>query len=240
MLNVPIGLSESPHAAQSERPALHAGHYAQIASSSRAILKARKADRVAGFSGIAILLGGLVFLPFSLGSGFGIALGIALIVIGWRELALRKDVRSLDPLGFGRLARNQVALAVVLTGYGISRLVGPVPTMDSVNTAGLGGMADDLDQTVQRIALLSHYGVGGGIIFFAWLVQGGQAVYYARVGRSVRKAHARFPVWVMRVHAASWGGRVPAHAGEPDAPVAPSPNPASDDENTPQMGMSAA
>ncbi|GEM_PF-2686489 len=213
-------------------PALHAGHFAQIAAAGRALRTARKADRVAGFSGLAIMLGGIAFLPFTLGSGFGIALVIALVVIGWRERTLRADVRAVDPLGFGRLARNQIALAFVLSAYGVSRLLAPVPAIDGLDTPGLRQLGGDLDSTVQRVAAMSHYGVGAGIILLAWLVQGGQAAYYARAGRSVRRAHARFPVWVMRVHAAAWGGRTP--------PVSPHPGPAETSDPGAARGAPAA
>lgn len=231
-----------PHA---QPPHLDAGHLAQIADATRHLRRARKADRVAGFSGVAILICGLALLPFSLGSGFGIALGLTLVVIGWRELSLRRDIRALEPLGFGRLARNQIALAIALSAYGVTRLLEPVPDTSGLSSAGLssaglGPMAGDLDQTVRRIAQISHYGVGAGIILLAWIVQGGQAMYYARAGKSLRRAHARCPVWVMRIHAAAWSGRIPGDpATEPltrRRPLGPSGTP----DPTPPEQVNAA
>ncbi|MEM9372268.1 MAG: hypothetical protein AAGA55_01365 [Planctomycetota bacterium] len=201
-------------------PGLHAGHYAEITAAARALTRARRAHGVAGLSGLMILLAGLASLPFSLGSGLGIALAVALIVIGWRERSLRADIRRLDPLGFGRLARNQLALALTLSVYGIGALLAPIPTLDEAGGAGLrtmtgGDLGPGVDQAVERVAAIAHYGIGVGILLIAWLFQGGQALYYIRVGRSVRRAHARHPVWVMRVHAAAWGGLGAGHADTP-------------------------
>lgn len=207
----PVADHSDNHASTTQAPTLDAWHFAQIARSGRALAKARKADRVAGFSGLTILLGGLLFLPFSLGSGFGMAFGVALGVVGWRELSLRKDIRALDPLGYARLARNQLVLASLISVYGITKLLGPVPVVQGID-AGLEGLGTDFAATAQRIATITHYGVGAGIIVLAWLIQGGQAMYYASVGRSMRSVHAQFPVWVMRVHAAAWGGKLPVPA----------------------------
>ena len=204
-----------------------------IAAAGRSLFKARNADRVAGFSGLAILLSGLVTLPFALGSGLGMALGVVLIVIGWRELSLRKDIRSLDPRGFGRLARNQLVLAGVISGYGVSRLLGPVPVLEGLGGAELEGLGTNLEATAQRIATLTHYAVGAGIIVLTWVFQGGQALYYGLVGRSLRTELGRYPPWVMQVHSAAWSGRLPIP--HPDAPAPPQDS----DTGTPTVSESA-
>lgn len=201
-------------------------HYMQLAHSARLLKGARRAERVAGWSGVVMLLAGLGTVPFALGSGTMMALGVALIVLGIREMSLRSGVRRLDPLVFGRLARNQVALALAISAYGILRLLEPpVSVGDLGGSAGLSS-SPELAATAERIVTLAHYGVGVGLIIGAWIMQGGQAMFYARAGRSLRRAYARSPMWAMRVHAASWGGSLPERAlmlqgNVPDASTPP-------------------
>lgn len=186
--------------------------YLQIAHGSRLLKGARRAERVAGWSGALMLLAGIATVPFAMGSGITMALGVVLIVLGCREISVRGGLHRLDPLACGRLARNQIALAVAISVYGVLKLMeGPGSIADVGGSAGLS-QSPELAATAERIMVLVHYGVGLGLIVGAWVMQGGQALYYAKAGRSLRKAYARSPMWVMRVHAASWGGVVPEKA----------------------------
>jgi hypothetical protein len=182
-------------------------HLHPIAAATRDLRRVRRCERIAGSSGTLTLAAGLLGLPFTLGSGIGMALCITLIVLGWREMALRSGLRELDPLVCGRLARNQIALGVALTAYaGVHLFRGP-GTIAALNSGELAQMPE-LAAAAEGVARLAHYGVYAGLILGAIVVQGAQSLYYAGVGRALRRAHARHPVWVLRVHRAAWSGTV--------------------------------
>lgn len=184
---------------------------AAVAHAARDLRPARRAERIAGASGLLTALAGLASLPFVLGSGVGMALSIALVVIGCREWSMRTELRALEPMAAGRLARNQIALGVALIGYAVVQLT-RAPALPETLTAGAGlEQMPEMASVVERVALLAHYGLYAGLVLGAFVVQGSQALYYARVGASMRRAYARHPIWVMRVHAAAWSGRTPDH-----------------------------
>jgi hypothetical protein len=199
---------------------LGAAEYAAVVRAGRDLRPVRRADRIAGASGLLTLLAGAASLPFVLGSGVGLALAISLGVIGWREMSLRKGLRSLEPMACGRLSRNQIMLGVCLALYGVVQLVRGPGDLGAVG--GQLGQSPELAATAEGIMRLVHLGVYGGLVVGAIVVQGSQAVYYARVGSRLRRAYGENPMWVMRVHAAAWGGAMPARTAarvdaEPDA-----------------------
>jgi hypothetical protein len=187
---------------------------AAIARATSALRPARRAERVAGASGWLTLLAGAITLPLAIGSGLGMALGVALIVIGWRELTLRAGLRDLETIAAARLARNQLALAVCLAGYAVAMLLrgpGALPASDAL------AQSPELAAAADGVMRLAHYGMYAGLLLGAAVVQGSQAAFYARAGKRLRRAHAAHPVWVMKVHRAAWAGtRPPA-----DRPAAP-------------------
>lgn len=206
-----VGVESTPPR-QLHRPSLQdplsVDDYAALARAGRALVPARKADRVAGASGWFLLAMGFSGLPFSLGSGVGAALCVSLVVIGIRELLLRRELRALVPAAFGRLARNQLALGACLAGYGLIKLLGPAPEAGSLGKGELAG-APEVEALATGLVSMVHYGVYGGLIAGAFIFQGLHAAYYARAGKRLRLAHSHSPPWVMRVHATTWSGRVP-------------------------------
>lgn len=182
-------------------------HLSTIAAAAKELRRVRRCERLAGTSGALTLAAGLLGLPFSLGSGVGVALCITLCVLGWREISLRKDLRELDPFGAARLARNQIALGLALAGYAAVQLVrgpGSVPALQSGELAQI----PELAATAEGVVRLAYYGIYVGLILGAILVQGSQSLYYARVGAALRRTYAHHPMWVMRVHRAAWAGSV--------------------------------
>lgn len=224
-----------PHGTDPARPCpnadpLKGADYRAIAAAALALRPARRAERVATTSGWLTLLAGVASLPFATGSGLSMAFGVMLGVIGWRELSLRAGLRDLEPATCGRLARNQIALGVTLAGYGLIRLVDGPASLDALGDAPLAG-APELEAVARNLTRLAHYGVYGGLVLGAFIAQGIQAAYYARVGRRLRRLYAAGPMWVMRVHAACWGGKTPEGlgvtpmlvpvAGQPETPETP-------------------
>jgi len=199
-----------------------AEHLHLIAAAARDLRRVRRCERIAGSSGTLTLATGLLGLPFTLGSGIGMALCIALIVLGWREMALRSGLRELDPLACGRLARNQIALGVALAAYAGVHLARGPGKIAALNSGELAQMPE-LAAAAEGVARLAHYGIYAGLVLGAIMVQGIQALYYAGVGRALRRAYARHPVWVLRIHRAAWSGKVdiqPAPAQDPSDPLA--------------------
>lgn len=187
---------------------LGAADYAALVRAGRALRPVRRADRIAGASGLLTLLAGVASLPFVVGSGVGLALAVSLCVIGWREMSLRKDLRSLEPMACGRLARNQILLGVCLALYGVVQLLRGPGDLGAVG--GQLAQSPELAATAEGIMKLVHLGVYGGLVVGAFVVQGSQAGYYGRVGSRLRRAYGENPMWVMRVHAATWGGAMPS------------------------------
>ncbi len=196
-------------------------HLLPIAAAARDLRRVRRCERLAGTSGILTLAAGLLGLPFTLGSGVGMALCVALCVLGWREITLRKDLRELDPLGGVRLARNQIALGAVLSGYAIVQLIrgpGSVPGLQSRELAQI----PELASTAEGVVRLAHSAIYAGLILGAVFIQGSQSLYYARVGAALRRTYARHPMWVMRIHRAAWAGTVghePSITGSAPTPI---------------------
>lgn len=179
-----------------------------IARAAHALRPARRAERVAGTSGWLTLLAGALSLPFVLGSVVGLLLAATLVVVGVRELRLRRGLRRLEAIAGARLCRNQVALGLALAVYAGLRLAEGPGSLASLGAADLE-QAPELAAAAEGIARLAHYGLYLGLIVGAVVVQGSQAAYYASVGRRLARAWAGHPVWVMKVHAAAWGGVMP-------------------------------
>lgn len=203
--------------APTDAPPLEPWHLARIAAASRDLAKVRRCERIAGLSGTTTLLAGLASLPFVLGSGVGMALCVALVVLGWRERSFRAGLRAIEPLVCRRLAGNQAALGVALTAYGAINLVrGPASAADL--TGGQLASSPELAAAAEGVVRLAHAGLYGGLVIVALVVQGAQAAYYARVGRAMRRAYANHPMWVMRIHRAAWSGVSTPGTAEVEAP----------------------
>jgi hypothetical protein len=130
-------------------------------------------------------------------------------------LLLRAGLRRLEARAGGRLCRNQIVLGLALAGYAGVRLLDGPESLASLGAADLA-QAPELAAAAEQVARLAHYGISLGLIVGAVVVQGSQATYYASVGRRIARAWAQHPVWVMRVHAAAWGGLLAE--GGADAP----------------------
>lgn len=191
---------------------LGAADYAALARAGQSLRPVRRGERIAGSSGLVTLLAGLASLPFVLGSGVGLALAVSLCVIGWREMWLRKNLRSLEPLACGRLARNQLLLGGSLALYAVVQLIRGPGSIDSI-TGGQLDQMPELAASADGVMKLVHIALYAGMVVGAVVVQGSQAAYYTRVGTKLRKAYADNPMWVMRVHAAAWGGATPNATG---------------------------
>jgi hypothetical protein len=205
-------LAPTGHGDPTAQAAIGPLELAIIARAGRSLRSVRRAERVAATSGWLTLLAGGLSLPFVFGSGVGLALAVTLVVVGLRELRLRRGLGRLEAIAGGRLCRNQIALGLVLAGYAGLRLMEGPASLGSLGAADLE-QVPELAAAAERVAVLAHYGIYLGLAAGAVVVQGSQAAYYAAVGRRIARAWAAHPVWVMRVHAAAWGGAMPDPGG---------------------------
>lgn len=183
---------------------LEAVDYMAIAAGTRALRPLRKGERVATGSGWAMILGGAWMLLFAGGSAFTMALGVGLIVLGWRELSMRHRLATLDAFAGGRLAQNQLIVGSLFVGYGIVQFFAPPETLNTESTG-----SPEIDRLVAGLPRMMQVAAAAGFVFQGLVVNGCMAAYYARLGKRVRAAYATTPLWVMKVHAAAWSGRVP-------------------------------
>lgn len=195
-------------------------HLAQLALASRSLRSARRAERLAGWTGWSLAVVGGATLAFSIGSGVTMALGLAMLVLGVREVRLGRRVGTLEPTVLGRLAMNQVALAVAFSAYAAARLIAP-PTDLVAMDPQLASASPEMADVAASIARMAHYGVGVGIFLGAWVMQGAQAWHYARVRRRLTRALDGIEPWVVRAVSAAWSGRIPEPDGLIDAPAVP-------------------
>lgn len=179
-------------------------HYRQLAEGVRRSARVRRAVSVARISGWTTGVFAFVSLLSGLFSLVGLALGIALGVVAWRELQGARALARLDAAAPRRLALNQVFFGACLCAYaawGVVRTLtgegpgGMTATGDPQVDAMLADVAEPM-QALMRIVMLATY---GGLFVGSALAQGGMAWYYATRARYVREHAASTPEWVVRV-----------------------------------------
>ncbi len=192
-----------PQAVQPESP-LREEHFRQLAEGVRRSARVRRAVAVARVSGWTTAVFAFVSLLSGLFSLVGLALGVALAVVAWRELQGARSLARLDQQAPRRLALNQVFFGACLCVYAVwgawRALIGEGPggmtaTGDPQVDAMLADVAEPM-QALMRVVMLATY---GGLFVGSVLAQGGMAWYYATRARHVREHAANTPAWVVRV-----------------------------------------
>jgi hypothetical protein len=183
---------------------------AQVADLERAqkrAAKLRRVARVASLSGWTTLLFGLLALPFGLTSGVALALGLALVAVGYRELTLRSHLLRLDLAAPRALAVNQILLALVVCGYAGLQLAGHTPGQGAISTAlanepSLAGdpATERILQSVTGVENMIIWGVYGSLIAGTVVMQGLTARYYASRTRVLSDYLAETPGWVLELN----------------------------------------
>jgi hypothetical protein len=186
-------------------PGLSPQQVEQISLAYRLAGPVRRAIAVANFNGwtlaiAAVLTGGYGGLSFSF---WGVALGVVLGVLAWNELAGAAGLRRFDLKAPRRLARNQIALGVVLAAYATWQLVATLH--------GGGALHDELaenpdlaqvlgsDLEPVRLILIASY---AGLLAFAIICQGAMALYYYTRSSVLRIYVEKTPDWVRNLQQA--------------------------------------
>ncbi len=192
-----------PQTAQPDSP-LREEHFRQLAEGVRRSAKVRRAVAVARVSGWTTAVFAFVSLLSGLFSLVGLALGVALAVVAWRELRGARALARLDEQAPRRLALNQVFFGACLCAYAVwgawRTLTGEGPGgMTATGDAQVDAMLADVAEPMQamlRVVMLATY---GGLLVGSVLAQGSMAWYYATRSRHVREHAANTPAWVVRV-----------------------------------------
>jgi|GEM_PF-3295198 len=90
---------------------------AALPSIAGSLRRLRRARAVARFNGWSAIVFGVPALAFGLWSPTSAVVGIALLALGWRELALERRLTRLEPAACARLAVNQALLLAGVLAY---------------------------------------------------------------------------------------------------------------------------
>lgn len=194
--------------ASSEYGPLTAEHVVQLRQAHRRARTLRSARRHASVSGYVTLVCGVLTLPFGLGNGALLALGIALIAIGYYELALRRRLSELVRSAPANLAVNQLMLCAVIGAYAVWMIFAAVgtgprpaaaaPELHSMLETQMGGSMPSLAE-MERTVTVVFYSV---LIVGTVLLQGLAAVYYFTRKRHMNRFLAETPGWIINLHQA--------------------------------------
>lgn len=189
-------------------------HFVQLRQAHRRARTLRRAERFAGFSGWTTFSIGLCALPFALGDGTALAIGIALVAVGYHELALRRRLRMLDRGAPAALAVNQLIMAAAIIAYAAWHLldalgpgiIGPATASAAPAVAGdpqvdelLAGAGMPSMASMTRMLEVGLYAslIAGTIVF-----QGLAARYYHSRRKHMSAFLAETPGWVITLHRA--------------------------------------
>lgn len=189
-------------------------HFVQLRQAHRRARKLRRAERFATFSGWTTFLIGLCALPFALGDGTALAIGIALVAVGYHELALRRKLRMLDRGAPTALAVNQLIMAAAIVVYAAWHLLaarapgiaGPATASAAPAVTG-DPQVDELLATsgmpdMAAMTRLLEVGLYGGLIAGTIVFQGLAARYYHSRRKHMNAFLAETPGWVITLHRA--------------------------------------
>lgn len=190
---MPPGPTTSP-------PALSAEHIAQLAASSIALRKARRAAGAAKFSGWTLALFAAITALGGLTDPISLATALALAVIAWSEFKGARAVQRLDPTASRRLVANQLALLALIIVYGGLNIAhalaaGPPAGLEPTGEAQVDQMLGEIGDLTKLITL----GVYAALVVIGVPIQLLMAAYHARRGRQLRDCLAQTPPWVIEV-----------------------------------------
>lgn len=179
---------------------------AAIEHARRRFGRVRRAATVARFSGWSLA----IFAGLTILTGFMhldvLALGAALGGIAFVELRGARAFRRLDDRAAWLLAANQAALAVLLVGWCLYRIVGVL--------VGPGDLARQLDpgspvlrsaQSIDQLTATLTALIYGVMLAVVLCVQFGMVVYYATRGPGIRSLRRETEPWVLEFLGAAAG-----------------------------------
>jgi len=173
-------------------------HLAQLDAARLTARKISRAASVANFDGWTIAAFAAITLVFSLASISGIALGLGMTYVAWRELSSGAALKKLHPAAPRRLAKNQIVLCGMLVlyfGWALYQdLSEPGASAQILAQApDAQGMLGDIDQISREITIWMYI----GLMVASILAQGGAAWYYSSREKLLQKYLATTPKWII-------------------------------------------
>jgi hypothetical protein len=177
-------------------------HLAQIEDARRRVRPIRRAASIARFNGWTLVGFAGVTLLCSVGSFWGIVVGLALTAVGYFELRGGKELRRLDRTSPVRLAWNQLALGLLLIAYASVNIYaaryGPSVVADpqlSGGDAQLTQMLAPYDSLARSITSAVYAVVG----LVGAAVPALTAMFYLRRRRMIDDYLAHTPAWIVNL-----------------------------------------
>lgn len=191
MSQIPPSQGDSP----SPLPgALTPAHLEQLAAARRLSAKLRTAAVVAGIDGWSMVVFAVLTLLCGFTSLGGLVMGLGIGVVAALELRAAAALKRLDQQAPRRLAMNQIALAVLLFGYGAISLW---QTLHSAHPlSGVGELVGDLGpyEAVIRSIMAATY---AAVMAAAVIGPGLMALYYRSRARILQTYLAQTPQWIL-------------------------------------------
>jgi hypothetical protein len=173
-------------------------HLAQLDAARLTARKISRAVSVANFDGWTMAAFAAITMVFSFTSISGIALGLGMTYVAWRELSSGAALKKLDAAAPRRLAVNQSVLCGMLVlyfGWALYQdLSGPAASVQILAQApDAQGMLGDIDQISREITIWMYVGLAAASL----LAQGGTAWYYFSREKLLQKYLATTPKWII-------------------------------------------
>lgn len=196
-------MNAGPPVPASAVPILTAEQLRELDTARESGRRIRRAVSAALFDAWSIgIFAALTFL-LSLGSVWGMGMGLLMGVIACVEFREAQRLRRLDASALRRLALNQLALAALLIVYAVWNLLDPgiesalrraLPADDPQ----IRSLVGSIEQLVRIISTLVY----GTLILVAVAVQGSMAAYYLSRSKYVREHLRRTPQWIIQMQQA--------------------------------------
>ncbi len=182
-------------------PALLPEHREQLADAARLRRPLDRAARVATVSAWSLAVFAALSLPFAFFSLKGLAVAAGLIYVAVGEFRGRAALRRVDPRAPVLLARNQAALAAVLTVYCVWCMVdartGPSLYEQAVaDTPELAAVLEPMQDSIRDITFYAY----GLILAVGLVVQALVIRYYLSRRRPLDAYLQNTPEWVRDLH----------------------------------------
>jgi len=173
-------------------------HLAQLDAARLMSRKIKRAVSVANFDGWTIAAIAAITIVFSITSIPGMALGLGMTYVAWRELSSAAALKKLDAAAPRRLAINQMVLSAMLVlyfGWALYQdLSGPAASAQILAQApDAQGMLGDFDQISRQITIWTYV----GLMAASLLAPGGTAWYYSSRQKLLRTYLATTPKWII-------------------------------------------
>ena len=192
----PLPAAAMPSAA----PALSPEHLRELVEAQKRGRKIARALAVARFDGWSIATFG--FLTFLLGitSPSSVLIGGLMGVIAFIELRSAAALKRLRPEAARTLAINQIALGSLLAAYAAWKIYREVTGAgDYAEIAATDAQLAEMLKPVESLTRLFTLALYGGLIAFAFVAQGGMALYYFTREKYFRAYVEQTPAWVITV-----------------------------------------